>query len=125
MSEDNIDEDNIEDNTNVSNVSNISNNIPVVLKKRELVIIERKIGNFRCSGKGNEPVDIFIPPCESLLEITWETIFIQHIFRKSKISFMCPICGNVTDINYKRYRPKQPHGLILPTRSVYVNRVEN
>lgn len=88
---------------------------PKVIEKREPDPI--LIGRFRCSGAGNKKES---PCCGSLLQITWETIFIQHVFRKSKLSFICPICNNITDINYKKYRVQQPNGFIVPTKSEYL-----
>ncbi len=70
------------------------------------------IGNFKCTGKGNKKAQ----PCQSLLEIRWDNVYIRHSHR-SYISFRCPVCGTQTNIKYSRYRAKQPSGLILPSKT--------
>lgn len=100
-----------------------SSNTPTVLEKNEPVAITKVIGNFRCSGKGNI-IDPFVKPCKSLLQLTWENIYIRHLLHKSKLTFICPVCQNETDISYRHYRPQQPKGLVLPTRTEYLKRIE-
>lgn len=71
------------------------------------------IGNFRCVGKRKKG-------CGSLLRINWGSVFIKHSYNSSRLSFLCPVCGDETNIKYSKYRPLQPVGTVLPTKSQYL-----
>lgn len=62
----------------------------------------RILGEFRCTGKGNEPPSIAMVPCGSLLEITTENVYktTRHSMDFSKehfSTFTCPVCSCETD----------------------------
>lgn len=81
--------------------------IPKVIERKEQPPITRVIGQFLCTGKGNEPPTFGSKPCGSLLELTIDNIYktVRHFGMGSErdnedcATFRCPVCDHETDFD--------------------------
>jgi len=81
-----------------------TSHLPKVIERKEPDPIQRVVGQFTCTGKGNQPPTFGAKPCGSLLEISIDNIYITERGNGFDFSvddcttFTCPVCDYETDI---------------------------
>lgn len=95
--------------------------LPEVLERKEPLIMNRTLGEFRCKGKGNPAPKPFVKPCGSLLLISWDNLYSQN--NDLKVVFVCPVCNYETDVDLTGFRAPPP-GFTIPGKQEYYNKVQ-
>ena len=96
--------------------------LPEVIERKEPLFMNRILGEFRCSGKGNPPPKPFAKPCKSLLLLSWDNLYSQNNDLK-QVVFVCPVCQYETNVDLSGFRA-QPPGFNIPEKDEYYSKVK-